>query len=80
MLINVLNANKMKYFLGINVYALRIISKLMGNVKNYLKMLTLMEQALSVVQIIIGLKIIVKDVEITKFGMVKNANVRAIST
>lgn len=80
MLVNVLNANKMKYFLGINVYALRIISKLMGNVKNYLKMLTLMEQALSVVQIIIGLKILVKDVEITKFGMVKNANVKAIST
>ncbi len=62
------------------MYALKTISKLMENVKNCLIMPTLMEQTLSVALVIIGLIIVVKNVEITKFGMVKNVSVEAIST
>ena len=52
----------------------------MEDVRNYLKMLTLMGQVLSVVQIFTGSTIVVKIVELIRFGMVKYVNVEAIST
>ncbi len=77
---NVLNVNKMKWSLVINVCAFLIISRLMEDVRNYLKMLTIMGQVLSVVQIFTGSTIVVKIVELIRFGMVKYVNVAAIST
>ena len=52
----------------------------MEDVRNYLKMLTIMGQVLSVVQIFTGSTIVVKIVELIRFGMVKYVNVEAIST